>query len=342
MRKLLLAAIISFIATPFFTASAQDEKPNRMILHYKSGETQTFNLTDLDYMEFDRVDTPDPQPAEPKVGDYFYSDGTWSDGGLVSIDPNGCNAVWSATKPAPIEGKTVVGIVFSTNPDRIADADKEAGFTHGYVIACKNIQDPGKSNFASYPETVWYAGQYAKTDCIKVSKLAKSCYSNLNGREETTTLLANNDEQYYKEDLPMFYYGTKTYPVEAPANTSGWFIPSVGQMWDCIANFCSGEVAAFLAENTELGYDFTYYLSKQCANDVPFDKFMEVFSLVPEADEDEMTIPDGTKYMSIATSSRYDEESRVIFNIGMNGNTLIEGMAGWFDEEAHARPILAF
>ena len=55
-----------------------------------------------------------------------------------------------------------------------------------------------------------------------------------------------------------------------------------------------------------------------------------------------MTIPDGTNYMSIATSSRYDEESRVIFNIGMNGNTLIEGMAGWFDEEAHARPILAF
>lgn len=23
----------------------------------------------------------------PKIGDYLYSDGTWSDGGLISIDP---------------------------------------------------------------------------------------------------------------------------------------------------------------------------------------------------------------------------------------------------------------
>lgn len=344
MRKLLLTAIISLIAAPFtpFTASAQSEKPNRMTLHYKNGEKQTFNLAELDYMEFDHFDIPDPTPEPPKVGDYFYSDGTWSDGGLVSIDPDGCNAVWSATKPAPVEGKTVIGIVFSTNPDRMDEADKEAGFTHGYVIACKNIQDPKKSNFAQYPETVWYSGQYATVDCIKVSKIARTCYGNLAGRQETATLIAKNDPQYYHEDLPMFYYGTMEYPVEAPANTSGWFIPSVGQMWDCVANFCSGEVAAFLAENTDNGSDFTYGVSKQCANDVPFEKFMEAFSLVPDADKDEMTIPDGTNYMSLATSSRYDDESRVIFNLGLNGNTLIEGMAGWFDEEVHARPVLAF
>lgn len=341
MKKHLLAAIFSLIAIPF-TLCAQTEKPNRMTLHYKSGESQTFNLADLDYMEFDHVTTPDPQPVAPKVGDYFYSDGTWSDGGLVSIDPDGRNAVWSETKPAPVEGKTVIGIVFTTNPDRMAPADKEAGYTHGYVIACKNIQDPKKSNFAQYPETVWYSGSYATVDCIKVCKIARSCYANLIGREETTTLLAKNDPKYYSEDLPMFYYGTTEYPVEAPANTSGWFIPSVGQMWDCIANFCSGEVAAYLAENTDNGTDFTYYVSHQCETDVPFDKFMEVFSLVPAADKDEMTIPDGTNYISIATSTRYDTESRVIFNLGMNGNTLIEGMAEWFDGEAHARPILAF
>ena len=55
-----------------------------------------------------------PRVAPPKVGDYYYSDGTWSDGGLVSIDADGLNPVWAEEKPAPVEGKTVIGIVFQT------------------------------------------------------------------------------------------------------------------------------------------------------------------------------------------------------------------------------------
>ena len=55
---------------------------------------------------------PEPEPSEPKVGDYFYSDGTWSDGGLVSIEADGLNPVWADEKPAPVAGKQVIGIVF--------------------------------------------------------------------------------------------------------------------------------------------------------------------------------------------------------------------------------------
>ena len=69
---------------------------------------------------------------------------------------------------------------------------------------------------------------------------------------------------------------------------------------------------------------------------------MKVFELVPDSDKDEITIPDSKNILSLGTSSRYDEESRVIINLGMNGNGLVEGMAEWFDGEAHARPILAF
>lgn len=341
---LTLASSVAFAQTP-------PPNPTRMTLHYKSGEVKTFDLTELDYMEFDNGgETPvdPPVPGEPKVGDYFYSDGTWSDGGLVSIDANGCNAVWAATKPAPIEGKTVIGIVFQTNPDRIAEADRLAGYTHGYVIACKNIQDPNKTNFAQYPETVWFTSgkTWVTSDANKVSKLAKSCYENLSGREETQKMFEKNDAQYYSEDIPMFYYGTTAYPVAAPENTSGWFIPSVGQMWDCVANFCSGEVAQYLDTQKDQTIDFTYYVKHEGTVDVPFDKFMSVFSLVPEADKDEITIPDGSeankKYIAFGTSTRYDEESRVIINLGMEGYKYMEGMAEWFDGEAHARPILAF
>lgn len=346
MTKRLLSFIFALTLVSSM-AFAQSEKPSRMTLHYKSGEVKTFDLTELDYMEFDNGDTP-MEPAAPKVGDYFYSDGTWSDGGLVSIDANGCNAVWADEKPAPVEGKTVIGIVFQTNPERIAEADRDAGFTHGYVIGCKNIQDPNKSNFAQYPETVWFTSgkTWVISDANGVKKQAKSCYENLDGRTETQKMFDKNDENYYSEDIPMFYYGTTAYPVAAPENTSGWFIPSSGQMWDCVANFCSGEVAAYLDTQKEETVDFTYYVNNTGTVDVPFDKFMSVYSLVPAADKDEMTIPESTKegenYISLATSTRYDEESRLVFNLGMNGYKYVEGMAEWFDGEAHARPILAF
>ena len=329
MRTHLLASIFALtLASSVAFAQTPPQNPTRMTLHYKSGEVKTFDLTELDYMEFDNGgETPvdPPTPGEPKVGDYFYSDGTWSDGGLVSIDANGCNAVWAATKPAPIEGKTVIGIVFQTNPDRIA-----------------------KSNFAQYPETVWFTSgkTWVTSDANKVSKLAKSCYENLNGREETQKMFEKNDAQYYSEDIPMFYYGTTAYPVAAPENTSGWFIPSVGQMWDCVVNFCSGEVAEYLDTQKDQSVDFTYSVSHEGTIDVPFDRFMSVFSLVPEADKDEITIPDGSqvnkKYIALGTSTRYDEETRVIINLGMEGYKYVEGMAEWFDGEAHARPILAF
>lgn len=309
--------------------------------------TKDGSETLIPYDELDYVTTygETAEQADPKVGDYFYSDGTWSDGGLISIEADGRNAVWAENRPAPIAGKTVVGIVFTTNPDRIADADKEAGYTHGYVIGCKNITDPKKSNYAKYPETVWYSGQWATVNVIKVSKTAKSCYENLKGREETNTLIEKNDPKYYDEDLPMFYNGTTLYPVAAPENTSGWFIPSVGQMWDCVANLCSGEVAEYLADNQTNTSDFTYYVSKKDLSTSPFELFMEAFKNVPDADKDEITMNDGSAsdpYISLGTSSRYDDESRVIINLGMTGNGLIEGMAEWFDGEAHARPIFAF
>ena len=61
----------------------------------------------------------DPIEA-PKVGDYYYSDGTWSDGGLISINADGTSPVWAEEKPAPVEGKTVIGIVAMTDPSRMA------------------------------------------------------------------------------------------------------------------------------------------------------------------------------------------------------------------------------
>ncbi|MDY4482091.1 MAG: Ig-like domain-containing protein, partial [Candidatus Cryptobacteroides sp.] len=75
--------------------------------------------------------------AEPKIGDYFYSDGTWSDGGLISISKDGTVAQWAEEKPAPLEGKTVIGIIFQTDALRISEYLKKDGYVHGLVFCTR-------------------------------------------------------------------------------------------------------------------------------------------------------------------------------------------------------------
>lgn len=280
---------------------------------------------------------------KPKVGDYFYSDGTWSDGGLVSIDLDGKNAVWAADKPAPIEGKTVVGIVCMTDPSRIAEADKAAGYTHGYVIGCKNATDPGKVNYAEYPESIFFSN----LDEISIDsnhKTAKTWYETIDGRSITQTYLDEYGDAA-ATDVPLFYYCTSGYPVAAPASTSGWFVPSTGQLWDCLANLCGQEVAEFLAGLRSYSYDMTYETTNTRVD--VLGKFKEAFSLVPDADKDGFEVYDfdATTYgkgICLRTCCRYSTESACHFSIGNDEKGLFEGMTGWFDEEGHARPFLAF
>jgi hypothetical protein len=138
----------------------------------------------------------------PKAGDYYYSDGNWSDGTV-----------------APISGKTVIGIVFST---RISSQEQAKGYTHGYVIA---LTDANSGN-----STTW--GSYGTDTSLPNYTTCAGFYSDLSsGYVGTyTNSMASNSTSY-----PAFYYA-KNYSVTAPSNSSGWYLPSAGQWWDLIAN----------------------------------------------------------------------------------------------------------
>ena len=429
-KSIIITALIAAASTMTYAQSSEIEGANRVILRTQSGETQVYKFSDLQSMEFDRVEDPvitlslkegsvsssgatitangefdhftvsytntatndivtlpdsfgkDAEvvltglesessylvmaipydkyditgetatlefttPVEinlpaPKIGDYFYSDGTWSDGGLVSIDSDGRNAVWSATKPAPIEGKTVIGIVCVTDPERIAPEDVADGYTHGYVISTRNLTDPLKMNYSQHPETIWYGAYLSEGDETQVVKLAKSAYERVSGRQDTQTVLSKYPGTE-EVDCPLFYRAT-TQLGEAPANTSGWFVPSTGQLWDCIANFCSGIVANVLKSDRTLTQDFTYYVSHTVNVNV-MGEFMKVFELVPDSDKDAITVNDYTypsKGIALRTSNRYETDSTIIFNLGTESPGLVEGMAAYRDEEGHARAFLAF
>ncbi len=269
----------------------------------------------------------------PKIGDYFYSDGSWSDGGLISIEADGLNAVWAETKPAPLADKTVIGIVFQTFPDRIAQTDQEAGYTHGYVMAVKTAHGEEK-------ETTFWSQDW-DFSCLKGAKLASTWYSNVNGYTETQTV-----KETYTDNIatmmPAFDLVLNHFPLEAPASTSGWFLPSTGQMWDMVANLCGSDVASVMKEWQTLSKDATFYCSEKVSYDV-LARFNATMSKISAADKDELhTIGSDSyhNYGSMWTSTPYDAESACIMNIGQDG--LVECMTEWYDGDCVARPILAF
>ena len=164
----------------------------------------------------------------PKIGDYYYSDGTWSDGGLRKIYADGSMHI-DYYKPGPLRGKTVVGIVFQTDKSRIGKKEKEKlggeDKVHGLVMAVKNANAAEKviwSNESRYLDLL--------NDCVSKS----NNYSDISGYgncESIRSLEGNFDK--YPALQAVDGYNT-TCPV--PTTTTGWYLPSSGQWWDILQN----------------------------------------------------------------------------------------------------------
>lgn len=271
----------------------------------------------------------------PKIGDYFYSDGTWSDGGLVSIEADGLNPVWAAEKPAPVAGKTVIGIVCQTTPERIARSDKDAGYVNGYVVAVKNAhgdKDP----------TVQFSKDYEFASTPQ-AKIASTWYGNINGYNETMKVAEDYGQRI---DLcPAFDITLNSFPLEAPVSSSGWFLPSTGQLWDMVANLCGHEVAVWMKEWQTSKYNvYNGYNSEKVSYNV-IAKFNETLSMIPADQKEELFVTDADYYDTCtlwATTSFEPGETACIIHIGGETAHWIELMCEYIDYDGIARPILAF
>lgn len=165
-----------------------------------------------------------------KIGDYFYSDGTWSDGGLRKIYSDGRREI-ADPKPGPDRsgGKVVIGIVFQTDPYRIGRAEKEAlgGEAHGLVMALRNT---------SVTSSVQWAANFNYLDEGLTKILTqKQLYEDISGYGNCKHIRSNRGSL---DDYPAFK-SAEEYGVQAPATTTGWFLPSSGQWWDILQNLGS-------------------------------------------------------------------------------------------------------
>lgn len=225
MKKIFfLAAMLSFLAIYSCQDNAVPENEN------------TETSTDEGTITYDGTET------EPKIGDYYYSDGTWSDGGLRKLLADG-TMEWAEPKPEPESDKTLIAIVFHAGHHENDASDYSATGIgsekcHGYAVAlqdatsshcmwgdngelgcCPTDESGNRQDNFFTPDIDWSG--YAWTQKIITAAGGKE---NLNATEES--------------GYPATYYAVVDYAgkFNAPANSSGWFLPSIGQMWNVYQN----------------------------------------------------------------------------------------------------------
>jgi len=160
--------------------------------------------------------------ATANVGDYYFSDGTW---GSLANNP----------------GKTPIAVVFSGTTSA---TDQGHGWTHGYAMALTNAP-------SSTSTCIWSTS----TTTNEASTLTNNGYTYEDHTGGYTDFETDKDgytethsiSNYYSSmvsDHPAFWYalnyGTNdesaTTTYNAPNKSSGWFLPSIGQLWDIVTN----------------------------------------------------------------------------------------------------------
>ncbi len=199
--------------------------------------------------------------TELKIGDYFYSDGSWSDGGLRKIYADGSMIV-ANPKPAPEEDKTVVGIVFQTALSRIGQAEKDALKTkginepHGLVMSVKNAGTG----------LMWSSENNGFGE-LENCESKEQCNADISGLWNYNTVIAYAKGANKLSSYPAFEavdkWNAEGSEHKAPENTTGWYLPAVGQWYDFFHNL--GGLPDWGSASVS---DDNYYWSKQQSESV--------------------------------------------------------------------------
>ena len=174
-----------------------------------------------------------------RVGDFYCKSSDGSTGYLIPGD------IASLTTE---QQAACIGIVYSTDPDRIgaratqALNEKGVSTPHGLVMALTNASDGCR--WGDYGKDENSGGNDGEPFKANTDQLKKQ-YENVDGYGETHWIIEKYESNgtTLKDTYTAFYhanfYGTAESSTEkyaAPTNTTGWFIPGMGQWWDILSN----------------------------------------------------------------------------------------------------------
>lgn len=138
-----------------------------------------------------------------QVGDYYYADGSIYPKKLGNAPKTGC-----------------VGIIFSTET---SVTDQANNWSHGYVVSLFDTDDINtKYSWSMVNEDITGLNLYEKT----VDSFT-SAFADYDGYSATQAILAAPS---YSAAAYAAVNAAVTYGKEIPSSTSGWYLPSIGQV----------------------------------------------------------------------------------------------------------------
>lgn len=153
-------------------------------------------------VKYDYADHSGIEERNLEVGDYYYADGSIWPGDLGNV-PAGC-----------------IGIIFSTET---STADQAKNWSHGYVVSLFDTDDINtKYSWSMVNEDITGLNLYEKT----VDSFT-SAFADYDGYSATQAILAAPS---YSAAAYAAVNAAVTYGKEIPSTTSGWYLPSIGQV----------------------------------------------------------------------------------------------------------------
>lgn len=184
-----------------------------LVRGYLVAESQNNGQIDTDFGEWNPdLDNGDVEPTEPtvnpEIGDYYYSDGTYSSE-LKEDANNPC-----------------IGIVFAT---KALDGDAASAYGEytsikGYVMALESAPTNTRKAFCikEMSETIDFTG-------LELTKA---------GYENTKALLADSRYTDHTDSYPVIAdFITFRDATATPEKSSGWYIPSIGQLKEMVIGY---------------------------------------------------------------------------------------------------------
>lgn len=154
---------------------------------------------------------PDEPQQNPRIGDFYYSDGTWS------------TTLNKAKKPIGIVFRVGCATEYGDNISyyRLKDGKTRFEEIKGYVVALQDASESG----------CWWSSFNDDKGCG-----CSTSTEDFRGYSNTKSIIATADAKggltSNNSSFPACYYATTAYEAAcpAPAKTSGWYLPSAFQM----------------------------------------------------------------------------------------------------------------
>lgn len=300
---------------------------NHLYRIYLNGISATYTLVVKDWTTGETVTVPNEDLAITykatdlgKVGDIAYINGdgnlAFFDGGLRALNIDG-TYVWKLDERRKLtdnEQSKCIGIVFSNSTTQF---EKENGFTRGQVMAL--------ANFGTQKDgTAYWKTEDTDDGNFKISTEG-DMVGDCNGYLYCTNIKA-------KADFPAKYPALgnlQNWSVKVPTSTSGWYVPSLGQLFAIYNNLSSWKIPASSKNNFEEGSSWA-----QTALESNTKEINSKMSIVSNY----------TPYYGrfITSSEGKNAEYQMVLNNKSTDHYTYQGNLKKSDQDVNIRPVFAF